>query len=345
MTTELTTTGAQDGAKPLAPIEKAAIIMMVVGEDTAARIFTTLTPKEVQVLGEAMYSVQGTEHETVNAVLDEFLMSVGGESGLAIGKGAYVRSVLDTAFGTQKAQSVLSRIVPSDSARPIDVLDWMEPEAIVDLIADEHPQIAALAIAALEYSRAASVLSLLDSERQADLIHRIATLKTVPPVALSELEDVMRAKFNTSNSIRSAQFGGVQAAARIINFTQAETEQNILERIRKDDEDLSQELEDNLFVFEYLIRSEDRSIQTVLREVEPATLALALKGATPNLNEKLLRCISQRAASRVTDEMETMGPVRLSTVLRAQKEIIAVARKLAEDGTITLAGRGGEKML
>ncbi|MEM6727975.1 MAG: flagellar motor switch protein FliG [Pseudomonadota bacterium] len=340
------------GARPtsgliskLTPLQRAAIVMMVVGEETAARILSTLAPDEVHRLGEAMYSVQGAGHEVVNAVLDDFLLSVGGESGLAIGRGAYVRRVLDSAFGTEKAKSVFSRIVPAQSARAIDILDWMEPDDIVELIVVEHPQIAALALAALEHSRAASVLMLLEPDLQVDLIQRIATLQTVPPEALHDLEHVMQTKFMASNSLRSTQFGGVKAAARIINFTQQATEEHILKRIKKDDKVLSQDLEENLFVFEYLVKSDDREIQKVLREIEPATLALALKGTTPDLSEKLLRCVSARAGEIVKDEIEAIGPVRLSAVLRAQREIISVARRLADSGAIMLAGRGGDTVI
>ena len=221
----------------------------------------------------------------------------------------------------------------------------MEPESIAELVEVEHPQIAALAIASLDYERAAKVLMLLDQETQADVVRRIASLQTVPPAALQELTEIMQGKFKTTNSIRSAQIGGVKAAARIINLTEQSIEDRILKRIKKDDKTLSQDLEDNLFVFEYLIKSDDRAIQTVLRKVDPSVLTLALKGTTRDLHDKLLRCVSQRAAANIADEMEALGPVRLSSVLRARREIITVARKLADAGAITLAGRGNEKMV
>ncbi|MEL6550207.1 MAG: flagellar motor switch protein FliG [Pseudomonadota bacterium] len=333
------------GGEELSAVQKAAIVMMVVGEETAAQILRTLSPNEVQLLGEAMYTVEGAGHETVNAVLDEFLSYVGGQSGLGVGTGTYVRRVLDTALGSHKAQSVLSRIVPRNSERPIEILDWMDPAAVAELIVDEHPQITALVVASLDYAQAAAVLTLLPDESQPDIIQRIATLHTVQPEALASLEEVMRAKFNDNTTLRASQMGGVKAAARIMNFTRQDMEERIMKDVRKQDKGLSNDLQDNLFVFDYLIKSEERALQTVLREVENDVLVLALKGAAPALRVKLLGCISQRAAANMRDEMEAMGPVRLSEVMEAQKQVITIARRLSDAGTITLAGRGGEKLI
>lgn len=335
---------ARDGLK-LSPVHKAAILMMVFGEAAAAQILRTLTPTEVQTLGEAMYTVQGIDHETVDAVLNEFLIAVSSQTGIGIGANTYVRDVLDQALGTHKAQSVLSRIVPTNSERPIEILDWMDPSAVAELIVDEHPQITALVIASLEYAQGAEVLKLLPPEQQPEIIHRIATLNTVQPEALRDLEEVMRAKFKANTTLRASQIGGVKAAARLMNFTRQDMEERIMKELRKTDKVLTEDIQDNLFVFDYLIKSDDRALQAVLREIDTEVLVLALKGADPTLRDKLLGCISQRAAANVLEEIEAMGPVRLSQVQGAQKEIISVARRLSDEGKITLAGRGGEKMV
>lgn len=335
----------ESAAAALTPVQKAAILMLVFGEETAAQILRTLTPFEVQTLGEAMYTVEGIDHDTVDAVLNEFLLIVSNQTGLGVGAGGYVRRVLDEALGTHKAQSVLTRIVPTNSERPIEILDWMDPTAVAELILDEHPQIIALVIASLDYSQAAEVLKLLPSETQPEIIHRIATLNTVQPEALRDLEEVMRTKFKANTTLRASQIGGVKAAARIMNFTRQEMEERIMRGLRKEDKALTEDIQDNLFVFDYLIKSDDRALQTVLREVESDTLVLALKGAEPILRDKLLSCISQRAAANIMDEMEAMGPVRLSQVQEAQKQVIGIARRLSDEGRITLAGRGGEKMV
>ena len=329
----------------LTPIQKAAILMMVVGEDTAAQILRALTPTEVQLLGEAMFTVQGVDHDTVDLVLNEFLGLVSGRTGLGVGAGGYVRNVLDQALGTQKAQSVLSRIVPSNSERPIEILDWMDAPAVAELITDEHPQIMALVIASLDYAQAADVLKLLPQDMQAEIIRRIATLNTVQPEALRDLEEVMRAKFTANTTLRASQIGGVKAAARIMNFTRQDLEERIMKDLRREDKALTEDIQDNLFVFDYLIKSDERALQTVLREVENDMLVLALKGADTRLRDKLLSCVSSRAAAQIRDDMDAMGPVRLSQVQEAQRAVITIARRLSDEGRITLAGRGGEKMV
>jgi flagellar motor switch protein FliG len=167
----------------------------------------------------------------------------------------------------------------------------------------------------------------------------------VQPEALRDLEEVMRAKFKANTTLRASQIGGVKAAARIMNFTRQDMEERIMKDIRKDDKTLSEDIQDNLFVFDYLIKSDERALQTVLREIDTEVLVLALKGANPALRDKLLGCVSARAAANIMDEMEAMGPVRLSQVQEAQKQVITVARRLSDEGKITLAGRGGEKMV
>jgi len=296
-------------------------------------------------LGGAMYSVQGVEQNTVNAVLDEFLAIIKQQTSLGLGAGNYIRNVLTKALGGDKAQSVLSRITPASSERPIEILDWMDARAISELILDEHPQIVALIISYLDYGLAADVLGLLPIELQPEVVRRIATLETVQPDAVRELERVMQQKFQANTTLRASQIGGVKAAAKIMNFTKTAMEQRIMKDIKKDNKDLMQSIQDNMFVFDSLVISDERSLQTLLRAIDAELLVLALKGADEVLREKLFSCMSTRAAANVKDEMEALGPVRLTEVQEAQKQIIAVARKMSDDGTIVLAGRGGDEMV
>ena len=332
-------------AAELSGTQKSAILMMLLGEDEAAAILQNLSPREVQHLGTAMYSVTGVDQNTVNAVLDEFLETIKKQTGLGLGAGQYIENVLTKALGEDKAQSVLGRITPASSESQIDILDWMDARAISELIIDEHPQIKALIISYLEFGLAADVLTLLPSEIQPDIVRRIATLETVEPGAIKELERVMKAKFAANTSLRASQIGGVKAAAKIMNFTKTDMENRILNAIKKEDRDLMAEIQDNMFVFENLGGSDDRSLQTLLRSVDQDVLVVAMKGADAQLQEKLLSCMSTRAAANLRDEMEALGPVRLTEVQEAQKQIINVARKLSDDGTIVLAGRGGEEMV
>ena len=312
----------------LSGTQKSAILMMLLGEEEASEILKNLSPREVQHLGAAMYSVQGLDQETVNRVLDEFLAIIKEQTSLGLGAGNYIRNVLNKALGEDKAQSVLSRITPSSSDRPIEILDWMDARSISELIIDEHPQIIALVISYLDFGLGADVLMLLPDEIQSDVIGRIATLETVQPEALRELEDVMQRKFKANTTLRATQVGGVKAAARIMNFTKQDMEARIMKELAKGDKLLMQGIQEAMFVFDNLLGSDDKSLQTLMRNVDTEDMVLALKGADEPLREKLFSCMSARAAANLADEMEALGPVRLTEVQEAQKRIINIARRL-----------------
>ena len=331
-----------DPFEALTGTQKSAILMMLLGEEEASEIIRNLSPKEVQHLGSAMYSVQGLDQDTVNKVLDEFLNIIKQQTSLGLGSDSYIRNVLTKALGTDKAQSVLGRITPTSSNRPIEILDWMDARAIAEMVLDEHPQIISLIISYLEPSVGADVMNMLPVDLQADVIRRVATLETVQPDALRELEMVMQQKFAANTSLRASQVGGVKAAAALMNFTQQDTEQRIMKVLGKDDKDLMQAIQENMFLFENLIESDDRSLQTLLRSVETEDIVVAMKGADEALRDKLFACMSSRAAANIMDEMEALGPVRLTEVQDAQKAIINVARRLSDEGAIVLAGRGGD---
>jgi flagellar motor switch protein FliG len=316
--------------------------MMLIGEEEAAEILKNLSPREVQHLGTAMYSVQGLGQDLVNQVLDEFLTIIKEQTSLGLGAGNYIRNVLTKALGDDKAQSVLTRITPTSQERPIEILDWMDARSIAELVVDEHPQIIALVMSYLDAGLASDVLLSLPDELQPDVVYRVATLETVQPEALRELEDVMQRKFKSNATLRASQVGGVKAAAQIMNFTKQDTEALIMEVIGEEDRNLMQAIQESMFVFDNLLDSDDKSIQTLLRTVETEDLVLALKGADEPLRDKLLSCMSSRAAANLQDEMEALGPVRLTEVQDAQKRIINIARTMSDEGTIVLAGRGGD---
>ncbi|MCD1625115.1 MAG: flagellar motor switch protein FliG [Paracoccaceae bacterium] len=323
----------------------AAILMLMFGEPIAADVMRHLTPTEVQHLGSAMYAVEDVPEDEVDRILEDFLSRLAGETGLGHGTPAYVRNIMHQALGPDRAQSVISRISPNSTERPIRLLEWMDARSISELISSEHPQIMALVIACLDYAQAAEVLTSLPEDLQPDIVRRIAELTAVTPEALSDLEQVLQREFKASTSSSASQIGGVKAAARIMNFTRSGIEARILRDIRKDDKDLMGAIQDNMFVFDNLGKSDDRSLQTLLRAIEPERLVLALKGADEVLRERLLSCMSVRAAATIRDEMEALGPVRLTDVQEAQKQIVAVARQMSDAGTIVLAGRGGEEMV
>jgi flagellar motor switch protein FliG len=278
-------------------------------------------------------------------VLDEFLEIIKQQTSLGLGAGNYIRNVMERALGEDKAQSVLSRISPSTSGGPIEILEWMDSRSIAELVADEHPQIIALLMSYLDYGQASDVLTMLPEDLQPEVIQRIATVETVDPSALRELENVMQMKFKANTNLRSSQIGGIKAAAKIMNFTKEKTEKRVFGAIKKVDKQLMQAIQDNMFTFDNLGMSDDRSLQTLLRSVNIDDLVLALKGADEELQEKIFSCMSSRASANIQDEMEVLGPVRLTDVQEAQKRIISVARKMSDEGTIVLAGRGGEEMV
>ena len=325
--------------------QKSAILMMLLGEDGAAEILRNLSPKEAQSLGSAMYSVKDIDQKTLNHVLNEFLSIVRQQTGLGFGSGNYIKNVFTKALGDDKAESILTRITPSSSEKPIELLEWMDARSIAELISAEHSQIISLVLSYLEYDLAAEVLSLLPVELQPEIITRIATLETVQPDALRNLQEVLQKKFKENSSVKATKIGGVEAAAKIMNFSDTAIEKKILETIKENDGDLLLAIQDRMFIFDNLILSDERALQTLLREIEEEVLALALKGSDEVLRDKLLSCMSKRAASNIKDEIEVMGPVRLSEVQEAQKTIVSVARKLSDEGKIVLAGSGGEEMV
>jgi flagellar motor switch protein FliG len=331
--------------QPGAAARDAAVLMLLFGEEAAAEVMRHLSPVEVQHVGAAMYAVDEVPDSEIDRITEGFLQRVAGETGLGLGRAEFVRSVMTRALGADRAQSVITRINPDTAERPIELLDWMDSASVHEMIADEPPQVMALVVACLPYAQAAEVLALLPEPVQPEVIRRVAKLGAVTPEALRELEGVLQRKFKATTSASGSQLGGVRAAARIMNHARSGAEGRILRDLRRDDKDLMAAIQDNMFVFDNLGKSDDRSLQTLLRGIEPDRLALALKGADEGLRARLLSCLSGRAAAGIRDEMEAMGPVRLSEVIEAQKEIVATARRLADEGTIVLAGRGGEELV
>ena len=259
---------AKEAFERLTGTQKSAILMMLIGEEEASEILKNLSPREVQHLGAAMYSVQGLGQDLVNQVLDEFLAIIKEQTSLGLGAGNYIRNVLTKALGDDKAQSVLTRITPTSQERPIEILDWMDARSIAELVVDEHPQIIALVMSYLDAGLASDVLLSLPDELQPDVVYRVATLETVQPEALRELEDVMQRKFKSNATLRASQVGGVKAAAQIMNFTKQDTEALIMEVIGEEDRNLMQAIQESMFVFDNLLDSDDKSLQTLLRNVE-----------------------------------------------------------------------------
>jgi flagellar motor switch protein FliG len=326
----------------LSGTQKCAIVMLLLGEEEASEILKNLSPREVQQLGSAMYSVADVDQRTVNMVLDEFLGIIKAQTSIGLGADTYIRRVLTKALGEDKAGSILTRITPSSSTKNIEILQWMDARSIAEMITGEHPQIIAIIVSHLEFAIAADVLVLLPEEIQHEVIQRVATLDSVQPEAIAQLERVMQLQFQANTSLRASKIGGVKAAAKIMNFTKTAIEQRIMRSLAKADKNLMVSIQDNMFTFDNLIAVDDKSMGTLLRSCDPNSLAIALKGADERLRDKMFGAMSSRAAASLKDEIESKGPMRITEVLEAQKQIIAVARQLSDAGTIMLAGRGDD---
>ena len=322
--------------------QRAAVLMLLLGEDLASNIISYLDPKEVQELGAAMVSVADMSQEAVNAVLDQFVDMLKKQTSLSLGTTDYVETVLKRALGPDKAASVLSRIMPNRASRGLEILQWMDARAIAEMIRGEHPQVTAIILSVLESEVAADVLAFLPEEARPEVVQRVASLDTVQPSAMEELETIMKAQFSNNASSSSSSFGGVKAAAKIMNFTKVELESAIMQGVGQIDEELALRIQDNMFSFENLAGVDNRGIQALMRAVEPDQLMVALKGATDEVRNKFLDNMSSRARGMFVDDMESKGPLRMTEVEDAQKKVMRQARKLSEKGELILASGGAD---
>lgn len=322
--------------------QRAAVLMLLLGEQQAAEIIRYLTPKEVQALGGAMVSVADLSQAAVNVVLDDFVAMLKKQTNLGLGTGDYVEKVLRRALGEDKAASVLSRIMPGQGNKGLEILKWMDARSIAEMIRHEHPQVVAIILSVLEYDVAADVLNFLSPESRPEIMQRVASLETVQPSAMEELESIMKKQFSSSSSAKSSSFGGIKAAAKIMNFVKVDLESQIMTQLTQLDPDLTQKIQDNMFTFENLSAVDNRAIQTLMRNVEPDMLMTALKGAQEYVKEKFFDNMSARARVMFIDEMESKGPLRITDVEEAQKSIMRIARKLSDKGELVLSGRGDD---
>lgn len=326
----------------LSGADRAAIFLMSLGEDEAAEILKHLGPREVQKLGTAMTTLQNVSRDQVSEVLNEFVATVSEQTGFGVGNTDYIRKVLIKALGEDRASSIIDRILMGGSTRGLEQLKWLDGKTIAEMIRLEHPQIIAIVLSYLDADQAAQVLEELPERIRYDIIVRIATMEGVQPAALQELDEIMERQFAGKQRLKSSSLGGAHAAASILNHLDSSAESAIMDQISEMDGELSQRIQDLMFVFDDLREVDDRGIQLLLREITTDTLVVALKGADSTLRDKIIKNLSRRAGEMLLDDLETRGPVRISEVEVAQKEILAVAKRLADDGQLALGGSGEE---
>ena len=323
-------------------MEMAAVLMLSLSEDDAAQIFRHLEPKQVQRLGMAMASMKDFSQERVTAVHRQFIEDIQKYSNIGIGSEDFVRKALVAALGEDKAGNLVDQIIMGSGARGLDSLKWMDARQVASIIQNEHPQIQTIVLSYLDPEQSAEILSQFPERVRLDLIMRIANLEEVQPAALQELNDIMEKQFAGAAGAQAAKMGGLKAAASIMNYLDTNVEGQLMDAIRDSDEEMSQQIQDLMFVFENLIDVDDRGIQTLLREVPGELLQKALKGADDQLRDKILKNMSKRAAEMMLEDLAAMGPVRISDVEAAQKEILSIARRLSDAGEIMLGAGGGE---
>ncbi len=328
-------------------VERAAILLLSLGESDAAEVMRHLGPKEVQKLGVAMAGLANVTRDEVEGVLRDFVQSASNQTSLGVGSNEFVRSVLTKALGQDKAGNLIDRILLGGNTKGLEGLKWMDPRSVVELIRLEHPQIIAIVLSYLDSDQSAEVLALLPEKVRLDVLMRIAALDGVPPAALQELNDVMEKKFagNSNATLKSSHVGGLKSAANILNFMSATLGAAVMNQIKETDPDLGGKIEDLMFVFEDLVELEDRAVQRLLRDISSDSLLLALKGSNDAMKEKVFKNMSKRASEMLRDDLEAKGPVRLAEVEKAQKEILGIARRLSEAGEIALGGKGGEEFV
>lgn len=329
--------------KNMSGAERAAIFMMSMGEHSAAQVLKHMSPKEVQKIGSVMATLNNVPNEKVESVIGAFVETANTQSAVGVDSDEFIRNMLNSALGEDKASSVIDRILTDKNPKGLESLKWMDPRSVADVVKNEHPQIIAIVLSYLDSGHAAEILQYLPERSRSDVLMRVATLEGVPPAALQELNQVLEKQFSGSSGLKKSGVGGIKLAADILNVMGTDSESMITESITELDEELAQQIQEQMFVFDNLLTIDDRGIQAILRDVQSEQLITALKGADDAIKEKIFGNMSSRAADMMREDLEAKGPVRLKDVEDAQKEILAVAQRLAESGDISLGGKGDDE--
>jgi flagellar motor switch protein FliG len=323
-------------------LEDAAILLMSLGEEHAGDVLKHLSPKEVLRMGETIARLKTVSRERLDQVLEKFNQLALGQSALVADNDQYLRSVLKRALGEDKAALLIDRILQGNDAAGSDNLKWMDASSVAELMRHEHPQIVAAILVHLDSDQAADVLKQFGERQRNEVMVRVATLDGIQPSAMRDLNEVLNKVLAGSDRSKKALLGGVKPAAEIINLLGGALETSVLDYIRSADNDLAQQILDNMFTFDDVEQLDDKGIQSLMKEIQTESLVIALKGATPELRDKIFRNMSTRAADTLREDLESRGPVRLSEVEAEQKELLKVVRRLADEGVIVLGGGGGD---
>ncbi len=322
--------------------QRAAIFLLGLGERGAAAIMKHMAPKEVQRVGEAMADLTDVSNEQIASVVQEFSDKVASVSSIGIGSSDFTRRVMVEALGENRARSMLNKVMQGKTSTGMEALKWMDARALASLIKQEHPQVIAVVLVSLEGDHAAQVVALLPPEVRTDVLIRIAKLDTIDPAALQELDRVLEKQLANSQEFPPTSVNGMTSAAGILNNLDSSAEAELLDAMKAIDGELGEKVQELMFVFENLLLVSDRGMQRLIREISVDSLAVALKGVDENVKDKFFNNMSSRAAEMLKEDLDAKGPVKLSEVEEAQKEILGIAMQLAEDGEIFLGKEGGD---
>ena len=332
-------------AKGLTGRQKAAVFLISLGPELAAQVFKHFREDETEKISFEIANLKRVDNQTKDDVLQEFHQLCLAKEYIAQGGIDYAKEVLERALGTQKAIDILNRLTSSLQVRPFDFIRKTDPSQVLNFIQSEHPQTIALIMAYLDPEQAAILLSALPPERQTDVARRIALMDRTSPEVVREIEKVLERKLSSLVSQDYTSAGGLQSVVDVLNRVDRSTEKTIMEAMEIQNPELAEEIKMRMFVFENIVQLDDRAIQQVLREVDTKELALALKGASEEVAQKIRRNMSKRAADILREDIEFMGPVRLRDVEEAQQRIVNIIRKLEEAGEIIVARGGGDEII
>lgn len=332
-------------AQSLSGIQKAAILMIALGPEKSAKIVQHLSDTEIDQLTLEMSNVHKISAEQRDTVVDEFHQMCIANDYIAQGGIEYARDVLERALGEQKAFDIISRLSSSLKMRPFDLVRRTDPKQLLSFIQGEHPQTIALIMTHLPADKAATILSSLPHDKQADITRRIALMGRTSPDVLKEIEKILERKISSLAPTDYTTSGGIQSVVDILNRSDPGTLKVVMESLEMDDPELAEQVKRQMFVFEDIVMLDDRGIQLVLREVDSKDLALAIKGSNPEVGEKIMQNMSARASQMLKEDIEFMGPVRLRDVEDAQQRIVKVIRRLEESGAIVISRGGGDELI
>ncbi len=325
--------------------QKAAIFLLAIGPDMASDVMKTLGDAEVDTITYEIARLDKITPEVKEQVLQEFQELMMAQDFITRGGIDQARSILEKALGSQKAMDIVNRLTSSLQVRPFDFVRRQDPSHLLNFIQNEHPQTIALILSYLDANKAALTLSALPHQIQADVTRRIAKMDRTSPEILREVERVLERKLSTLSSEDFAAAGGIEAVVEVLNNVDRGTEKGIIEALEDEDPELAEEIKKKMFVFEDIVLLDDKAIQKTLRELDNQDLAKALKAVDTEVQEKIFRNMSKRAASLLREDMDFMGPVRLKDVEESQQKIVNIIRKLEEEGEIVVARAGEEELV